>query len=358
MLVTKPAYFDDFSCLAGSCPDTCCAAWQVVIDEQSLALYRGLGGELGERVRSALLEEGGETRFAMESGRCRLLDPEGLCSVQRALGEQALCRSCAFYPRFVTEIGARRELGLDLSCPEAARLILASGEPFAADTRQTAESVTAIHELSPELVLALRSLRAHALDLARDRTLPFGERCARILALCAPADRARRNDGALAGAVEAGLAQSRAPLRPLDTGALFRALRAAAGELEFLCPEHRDRLDAALADCAPGGWARYSGPLPCLWEQLLCYGIYKYFPRAAFDRSVWPTCVFCVLLPLLLRQLLAGGRTDREAVLRTAWTLSRELEHSDKNMRLLFRRFRGRAFRPDRLTGVFLALRD
>ena len=73
MLVTKPAYFDRFACLAGDCPDTCCGAWQVIIDEKSLALYRSVGGGLGEKIRGALLAEAGETRFAMERGRCRLL---------------------------------------------------------------------------------------------------------------------------------------------------------------------------------------------------------------------------------------------------------------------------------------------
>ena len=359
MLVTKPAYFDRFACLAGDCPDTCCGAWQVIIDEKSLALYRSVGGGLGEKIRGALLAEAGETRFAMERGRCRLLTPEGLCTIQKELGEQALCRSCAFYPRFLTEIGARRELGLSLSCPEAARMILTAQECFSLCSEQTDEPITAIHELSPELLLTLRALRGHALDLARDRTLPFGERCARILALCVPVDRARRTDGALAAALETGLAQSRAPLSRGECAKLFEALHAAAGELEFLQPERKARLSASLDDCAPGGWTQYCPSLPQLWEQLLCYGIYKYFPRAAFDRSIWPTCVFCVTLPLLLRQLLhTAGTGDRETVLRLAWTLSRELEHSEDNMRFLFRRFRGKAFRPERLIGVFYALRE
>ena len=86
MLVTKPAYFDRFACLAGDCPDTCCGAWQVIIDEKSLALYRSVGGGLGEKIRGALLAEAGETRFAMERGRCRLLTPEGLCTIQKGGG--------------------------------------------------------------------------------------------------------------------------------------------------------------------------------------------------------------------------------------------------------------------------------
>ena len=39
MLVRVPDYFDKFRCLAGACPHTCCEKWEVVIDEESAALY-------------------------------------------------------------------------------------------------------------------------------------------------------------------------------------------------------------------------------------------------------------------------------------------------------------------------------
>ena len=35
MLVRVPDYFDDFSCLAGACPHSCCIGWEVVIDEDT-----------------------------------------------------------------------------------------------------------------------------------------------------------------------------------------------------------------------------------------------------------------------------------------------------------------------------------
>ena len=356
MLITKPTYYDSFSCLAGACPDTCCSAWQVVIDGESLAAYRAIGGELGRKLRASLLEEDGQTRFAMVDGRCSLLTPEGLCSIQRELGEAALCKNCGFYPRFLTEIGARRSLGLSLSCPEAARLILTGKEPFNTVGEQTDEPITAIHELSPALILTLRALRGHALDLARDRTLPFGTRCARILALCAPADRVRR-DEALPDALQAGL--ERAPIPSADGADLCKALRAAAGKLEYLAPERRERLRAALLEWAPGGWLEYCPDLPLLWERLVCYAIDKYFPRAAFDRSIWPTAVFCVILPVLLRQLLsAGAGRDADTALRLAWQLSRDLEHSEQNMALLWRRFRTESFRSVSLPGVLAGIPD
>ena len=37
MLYTIPDYYHEFSCIAGECEDTCCAGWQIVIDEKTLA---------------------------------------------------------------------------------------------------------------------------------------------------------------------------------------------------------------------------------------------------------------------------------------------------------------------------------
>ena len=35
MQYTFPNYYKEFSCIAGACPDTCCAGWQIVIDEKT-----------------------------------------------------------------------------------------------------------------------------------------------------------------------------------------------------------------------------------------------------------------------------------------------------------------------------------
>ena len=44
MRVTVPDFYEDFRCLAGDCPHTCCEKWEVVIDEDSAALYETVPG--------------------------------------------------------------------------------------------------------------------------------------------------------------------------------------------------------------------------------------------------------------------------------------------------------------------------
>ena len=34
MQITRPDFYKEFSCIAGSCPDTCCSGWQIMIDKK------------------------------------------------------------------------------------------------------------------------------------------------------------------------------------------------------------------------------------------------------------------------------------------------------------------------------------
>ena len=120
MLIRKPSYYDDFTCLAGACPDTCCAAWEAVVDGESLSRYQALPGTIGRTVRDALTVDGdGDACFRLVGGRCALLRGDGLCALQAELGEEALCQVCREHPRFIESFGAFREASLAASCPQA-----------------------------------------------------------------------------------------------------------------------------------------------------------------------------------------------------------------------------------------------
>ena len=49
-------YTEDFSCLAGSCPDTCCKDWEIILDEDAISRYQKMPGVLGEQVRAAMTQ--------------------------------------------------------------------------------------------------------------------------------------------------------------------------------------------------------------------------------------------------------------------------------------------------------------
>ena len=172
MIVSRPAYFDRFRCLASQCPDSCCQEWSVQVDEDALALYRSLPGPLGERLRSVLTLEDGDTVFAVENGRCPMWRGDGLCRIQAELGEQALCRVCREFPRIRHDFGDFAELQLELSCPEAARLILLSS-PEPCLTREEPDTDPAEYDRA-EMSL-LRQRRERLLGILSNPALTPGQ---------------------------------------------------------------------------------------------------------------------------------------------------------------------------------------
>ena len=136
MLYTIPDYYKEFSCIAGDCEDTCCAGWQIVIDEKSKKRYAKAATGLDKSDRKNLARElrhcvnwrEGVFRQDTEK-RCAFLNEDNLCRLYQMAGPDSLCRTCKMYPRHIEEFEGVREITLSLSCPEAARIILGKKEP-------------------------------------------------------------------------------------------------------------------------------------------------------------------------------------------------------------------------------------
>ena len=124
MELITPKYYHAFQCIASACPDSCCKEWAVDVDEDAAARYRALSGPLGDRLRQVLTDTEDGTVMTIENGRCPMWRQDGLCRIQAELGHDALCKVCQEFPRLRHDYGQLVEVGLELSCPEAARLIL------------------------------------------------------------------------------------------------------------------------------------------------------------------------------------------------------------------------------------------
>ena len=122
MKYIKPVFYDEFCCIADQCPDTCCAGWQIMIDEDSLEYYESVKGAFGKRLRDSI--DWQEGAFYQNDRRCAFLNDCNLCDLYTALGPDALCDTCRKYPRHVEEYEGVREWSLSLSCPVAAKIIL------------------------------------------------------------------------------------------------------------------------------------------------------------------------------------------------------------------------------------------
>ena len=127
MQITFPSYYKKFSCIADACPDTCCAGWQIMIDDKSLSKYRHFQGSFRNRLHNDINWK--EHAFRQYGHRCAFLNEENLCDMYIESGSGMLCDTCRRYPRHIEEFEGMREISLSLSCPEAARIILFQKDP-------------------------------------------------------------------------------------------------------------------------------------------------------------------------------------------------------------------------------------
>ena len=84
MYQTRPDDYTAFRCLAGACPQTCCAAWEIVVDPDAQDAYLRLQHPLAAKLRRVLrVDSEGDTYFAQTDGRCPFLCADGLCELPK-----------------------------------------------------------------------------------------------------------------------------------------------------------------------------------------------------------------------------------------------------------------------------------
>jgi lysine-N-methylase len=312
--------FEDFQCLAGACPDTCCAGWEVDLDEKTQKRYQEFPGPLGEKLRSLIRQEDGYTFFAMEDGKCPFLRKDRLCALILEAGEDMLSVTCREHPRFWEEYGALQETCLAISCPEAARLLLEG--PVELQVRKTEEPGVEDWELDEALLDLLLTFRNELFSIARsDQPLEnrflYMEAQAEALQSQLDGVPARRNPGRSFGGL--GFLQAMSGMEFTD-GRLPEHLSLVSEDYfklkkyTILYEEH-----AAVA------------------QHLLLYFLYRYVLRAVWDGQVLEKVRFCTSAVEAIFALAAGMPGDfRDDLLEAAIRFGREVEHSDENLRLLY----------------------
>ena len=51
MLYIKPAFYDDFKCIADNCTDSCCVGWEINIDNETMDIYKNMHTEFALKIR-------------------------------------------------------------------------------------------------------------------------------------------------------------------------------------------------------------------------------------------------------------------------------------------------------------------
>lgn len=276
------------------------------VDEKSAERYRTLPVPLGDRLRQVLTEEDGDTILKIENGRCPMWRQDGLCRIQAELGEDALCETCRNFPRLRHDYGDFVELGLELSCPEAARLILA--DPGAAlEEREIPGGEEP--EYDGDAMAVLQATRRQALSLL-DGTYPAGEALALLLLYGAQAQQALDGGELPDFSPEAALEAAREYGIPGDMEEILEFFR----NLEILTPRWRDRLQN------PQGGSWDDGHLA-----LARYFVGRYWLQAVSDYDLYGRVKLTVISCLVIKTL-GGNLTE------TAQLFSKEIENDADNI--------------------------
>ncbi|SEV96327.1 flagellin lysine-N-methylase [[Clostridium] fimetarium] len=181
MRIRVPHYYKNFKCIGAACTDTCCAGWEVVIDEKSYKFYKTVQGDFGQRLKATMISTD-ENSFILQNGNCPFLNENKLCDIYTELGEDKLCETCKTYPRFLEEFGDLREIGISLSCMEAAKLIIGNQEPVTFELENNNEIITTYNNINPELFMNLYSARKVTIDILQNRSIDLNSRIALIIA--------------------------------------------------------------------------------------------------------------------------------------------------------------------------------
>lgn len=307
MEIIKPDYYGRFHCIAGDCPDSCCKEWEVDIDPEAAARYRELSGDLGDRLRQVLREEDGCVCMTIENGRCPMWREDGLCRIQAELGHDALSVTCRDFPRLRHDYGDFVELDLELSCPEASRLIfsgLSTMEKQIVPGGQPAE-------YDPEIMQILLRSRQEICELLAEDARPVNELLAILLL------RAYEVQGEIDGAehmpwnADTCLAEAGKYAKTPDTDSVIAFFR----ELEILTDRWKQRLESAQHS---GGWDNRL-------RLLVAYLIRRYWLQAVSDYDLVCRAKFIVITCLLVNML--GGDLQQ-----TAQLFSKEIENDPDNV--------------------------
>lgn len=362
MLISKPDYYEEFACIADKCEETCCAGWQIVIDDDALEAYKKVESDFGKVLNNSIDWEEGVFRQD-EQRRCAFLNEDNLCNLYTALGESSLCKTCTNYPRHIEEFENIREYTLSVSCPEVARILLSKKEPVKF-VEEEVEGEEEFEEFDFLLFSQLEDGRKVMENILQNRRMDIFLRGFLVWKLGCEIQQYMDEDNlfALDEVFEKYVSEefykeiqkeleewkNRKELFFEQTKTYFSKLY----DLEFLKEDwHIQLLETeailfgtnceAFIEVQKGfySWMQTNMPEYSIWmEQLMVYFIHTYFCGAVYNYYVASKAKLAVYSAWMIILLLSAkwqrneGYIDMEEVIMTVYRYSRELEHSDQNL--------------------------
>lgn len=368
MKIRVPNYFNDFRCIASECEDTCCAGWGIVIDKDAYEHYKNVKGEFGDRLRSEIIHDDGDNIFKLKNNNCAFLNETKMCDIYSELGEESLCYTCKQYPRYTEEFGNLREIGVSLSCPEAARIILRDDKKVEFELSENDEEVTSYNDIDARLFMELIQCRKRVIEIFQDRNIDLNSRATIVLKFVEEVQekidsseiqdiksvREKYLDDKFIKEVVGGLDSYRNkesvkynniyeyfmvfkslkhinPNDPLGLDDVLRYFWQSDDDEEFYLAKHKQ-------------FNKYYEENVYKFENILVYFVFRYFMKAVFDYDVLAKIKTAIVSYLIIKELavvryIENGDITEADIVNISQTYSKDVEHLEENIETLAENF-------------------
>lgn len=188
-----PKYMLTFKCIGSSCIDTCCAGWDINIDEDTYKKYTNCTGELKKIVQGKFRENKNSDDYLnrgfmilKEHNKCPFLNDNLLCDIHGGVGEENLCITCKRFPRVYNIIDDIYEKSGLASCPEICTKaflnkdkmefveIQESVDESAIEIRRIID--TEVFQESDSLIQYFWDIRVNSINIMQNRNFSIEER--------------------------------------------------------------------------------------------------------------------------------------------------------------------------------------
>lgn len=288
MKLYAPEYYKKFKCIADRCPHSCCVGWEIDIDTVTLKKYKSLTAGYGAVIADSISTEDTPHFKLCDGDRCPHLDERGLCRIILGVGEDYLCDICREHPRFYNFTSVA-EVGVGMSCPEAARIILSSPD------YAVFEEIGNVSAEADDVEFDGRAERDKIYALLRNASADYTARLGAIYRQYS---------------IDAG--NDAAWLEIIDS-------------LEYLDEKHQKLFMNYSSRRRPDGADQYS-------ERFLAYFVYRHVTEALDAEDFQARLAFCLFCERLFASLICHtGADSLQDVADLAVIISEEIEYSDEN---------------------------
>lgn len=344
----KPSFFDQFKCIGSACTDTCCAGWEIEVDETTAQGYLAEKGAFGDRLRREIGSEPGEYFFKLKNNRCPFLNKENLCDIFINLGEDRLCDICREHPRFYNWFGDYTEVGLGLCCEEAERLLFSDSKPLTFVEEVHTDASDLLDDESEECEQMLEERKA-IFTILQNRKKNIGARLKRLLLQLPYADEMllltvpilEWDDPESIPKLDYNAKPS---TNTLKSSALF--LIRFFGGMESLdetwpsmMKELEQNIDSLIDVDKAAEFIQFMKGENRLYEyeHIAVYLVYRYYPEILFDGQIEAKILFaaasiCLLFLMDLQCFQENGVYTQQDRIELVRRFSKEIEYCPENM--------------------------